>query len=125
MLDQVRHRLSADPLHTQLTQEHALCTYKDANFPADKRYHQALAILAEIGLGQAECRDKETLGQGGAIYKRLWETTGLMAHLHTALVLQALLDRLEAVRAGFAGLPVQAPAEGAEAPPPAPVLLED
>ena len=49
----------------------------------------------------------------------------LGAHLHTALVLQALLDRLEAVRAGFAGLPVQAPAEGAEAPPPAPVLLED
>ena len=37
----------------------------------------------------------------------------------------ALLDRLEAARAGFAGLPVQAPAEGAEAPPPAPVLLED
>ena len=49
----------------------------------------------------------------------------LGAHLHTALVLRALLDRLEAVRAGFAGLPVQAPAEGAEAPPPAPVLLED
>ncbi|MEY4416831.1 MAG: hypothetical protein RIQ53_4124, partial [Pseudomonadota bacterium] len=52
----------------------------------------------------------------------------LGAHLHTALVLQALLDRLEGVRAGFAGLPVQATAEGtegAEAPPPAPVLLED
>ncbi len=85
LLDQVRHRLSADPLHTKLAQEHALCTYKDANFPADKRYRQALAILAEIGLGQAECRDKETLGQGGAIYKRLWEATGLMEHLHTAL----------------------------------------
>ncbi|WP_253189593.1 tetratricopeptide repeat-containing protein [Aquaspirillum sp. LM1] len=85
LLDQVRHRLSADPLHTKLAQEHALCTYKDANFPADKRYHQALAILAEIGLGDPQCRDKETLGQGGAIHKRLWETTGLMEHLHTAL----------------------------------------
>ncbi len=85
LLDQVRHRLATDPLHTQLAQLHALCTYKDANFPADKRYRQALAILVEIGLGDTECSDKETLGQGGAIHKRLWEATGLMEHLHTAL----------------------------------------
>jgi predicted acylesterase/phospholipase RssA len=85
LLDQVRHRLAADPLHTQLAQLHALCTYKDANLQADKRYRQALAILAEIGLGDPKCNDKETLGQGGAIYKRLWEATGQMAHLHTAL----------------------------------------
>lgn len=85
LLDQVRPRLAADPLHTKLAQLHALCTYKDANLQADKRYRQALAILAEIGLGKAECKDKETLGQGGAIHKRLWEATGLMEHLHIAL----------------------------------------
>lgn len=85
LLDQVRPRLAADPLHKQLAQLHALCTYKDANLQADKRYRQALAILAEIGLGNPKCSDKETLGQGGAIHKRLWEATGLMEHLHTAL----------------------------------------
>ena len=85
LLDQVRPRLAADPLHAKLAQQHALCTYKDANLPADKRYRQALAILAEIGLGDPQCRDKETLGQGGAIHKRLWEASGLMEHLHAAL----------------------------------------
>lgn len=85
LLDQVRPRLAADLLHAKLAQQHALCTYKDANLPADKRYRQALAILAEIGLGDPLCRDKETLGQGGAIHKRLWEASGLIEHLHTAL----------------------------------------
>lgn len=85
LLDRVRPRLANDPQHKALAQAHALCTYKDANLQADKRYRKALAILREIGLDSGKCEDAETLGQGGAIYKRMWESSGQLEYLHTAL----------------------------------------
>ncbi|GAB1435896.1 hypothetical protein MASR2M32_21400 [Sphaerotilus sulfidivorans] len=88
----------------------------DETIAAARPHHEAALAAAEALSARLEGR----LWMPPACVAAL-----LGAHLHTALVLQALLDRLEAVRAGFAGLPVQAPAEGAEAPPPAPVLLED
>lgn len=69
----------------KLAHEEALCTYKDANLHTDKRYEKALSILDEIGLRDPNCADKEILGQGGAIYKRMWESSGVSEHLHTAL----------------------------------------
>lgn len=75
----------ADGETVQLAQMHALCTYKDLTLDPDRRHREALAILEGIGLNSPDCRDKETLGQGGAIYKRMWETTGLLEYLHTAL----------------------------------------
>ncbi len=68
-----------------LAQAHALCTYKDQNLHAEQRHRDALAILEGIGLRDPACRDKETLGLGGAIYKRMWHATGLLEHLRTAL----------------------------------------
>lgn len=88
----------------------------DETIAAARPHHEAALAAAEALSARLEGR----LWMPPACVAAL-----LGAHLHTALVLRALLDRLEAVRAGFAGLPVQAPAEGAEAPPPAPVLLED
>lgn len=87
LLDQLRPCLAgeAEEVRITLAQLHSLCTYKDSNLPAEQRYRQALALLAEIGLHSPRCYDSETLGQGGAIYKRLWEHTGLIEHLHTAL----------------------------------------
>ena len=85
LLDQVRSRFALDASFVALTQDHALCTYKDVNLSDDKRFSKALAILEEIGLRDPHCRDKETLGQGGAIYKRMWESSGQVEYLHTAL----------------------------------------
>lgn len=86
LLDQLRPRLAEPPADAvKLAQAHALCTYKDVNLQADRRFLKALAILEEIGLRDPQCRDKETLGQGGAIYKRRWESSGQVAHLHVAL----------------------------------------
>ena len=88
LLNKVRTKLKATATKDErirLAQEHSLCTYKDVNLPAGKRYPAALKILEEIGLRSPTCKDKETLGQGGAIYKRLWETEGKVEDLLTAL----------------------------------------
>ncbi|MBK6853128.1 MAG: patatin-like phospholipase family protein [Burkholderiales bacterium] len=69
----------------RLAQAHALCTYKDNYLHAGDRYKGALTILESIGLRGPTCKDKETLGQAGAIYKRLWEATGQLDHLYSAL----------------------------------------
>ena len=90
LLDRVRPALSETVSGDQrkaLAQAHALCTYKDVNLSPEMRYGDALAILEEIGLRQGDCRDAETLGQGGAIYKGLWESTGQVEYLHTARAL--------------------------------------
>lgn len=68
-------------------QQRALCTYKDTQLRPDYRFQTALEILKSIGLHKSETRDKETLGLGGAIYKRLWEYDGNEAHLRAALEL--------------------------------------
>jgi hypothetical protein len=88
VLDQVRPRMQAGlaaEQRVELAQAHSLCTYKDVNLPAEKRSSLALTILESIGLRSPDCRNKETLGQGGAIYKYLWESSGQPEHLHTAL----------------------------------------
>lgn len=69
----------------RLAQAHALCTYKDNYLHCGDRYAGALAILESIGLRDPACKDKETLGQAGSIYKRLWEATGQLDHLYSAL----------------------------------------
>lgn len=70
-----------------MAQDHALCTYKDKNLSPDKRYLGALGILEAIGLRDEKCNDAETLGLGGAIYKRMWESGGQADYLHAALAL--------------------------------------
>lgn len=68
----------------QLTQQHALCTYKDPDQLLDLRLDTALKILKEAD-DLAKTQDPETLGIAGAIHKRKWEVDGQRAHLERAL----------------------------------------
>ncbi len=78
-------RVAGDPkLRLKVAQKRALSTYKDPDLQADKKLEQALQILKEADdLGKT--KDQETLGQAGAIYKRLWELTAQERHLRTSL----------------------------------------
>lgn len=68
-----------------LFQQEALCTYKDEELPSAKRFEEALRILEEIGLRDAETTNAETLSLGGAVYKRMWEYGGNLDNLYQAL----------------------------------------
>ena len=63
-------------------QQRALATYKDHDLHASAALEHALASLGDL----ANCDDSETLGIGGAVYKRLWELNGQRDHLERALV---------------------------------------
>lgn len=67
-------------------QQRAFCTYKDSSLPGDTRLRDALRILEEdCHLNLRTCQDPETLGLGGAVYKRLWDTSRVRSHLEWAL----------------------------------------
>lgn len=59
----------------KLLQQLALCTYKDEDLPADRRFQRALEWLREIAPFE-RLGDQESLCLTGAIYKRQWESTG-------------------------------------------------
>ena len=79
-----------------IIQQRALCTYKDEELPPHTRFDEALTLLEKIGLRDSKkivadgrinpATIPETLGLGGAIYKRKWEYCGLLEHLQQALV---------------------------------------
>ena len=76
-------------------QQLALCTYKDEEQLASTRFADALVLLEEVGLRnpnrtiEGKIIDPETLpetlGLGGGVYKRMWEHSGQLEHLHQAL----------------------------------------
>jgi len=74
-----------NPEDVSAAQQLALNTYKDEELPPDTRLADALKILEAIGLREPGCKDPETLGQGGAIYKRRWERTGQIEDLRASL----------------------------------------
>jgi predicted acylesterase/phospholipase RssA len=75
---------SGQDIRLKIAQRRALCTYKDMDLPADQKLHDALAILREADdLEKTECQ--ETLGQAGAIYKRLWELSAQQRDLEISL----------------------------------------
>lgn len=67
-----------------IQQVYARSLYKDEDLLAPQKYEKALEIL-EKDCMLAESTDGETLGLGGAIYKRLWESSGQRTHLEKAL----------------------------------------
>jgi predicted acylesterase/phospholipase RssA len=83
-------------LRLAIHQELALCTYKDAELPADERLDRALALLREVE-DIAETKNQETLGLMGAIYKRKWEIDNQKSQLE-----RSLLYYLRAYREGVA-----------------------
>jgi predicted acylesterase/phospholipase RssA len=72
-------------LRLAIHQELALCTYKDAELPADERLDRALAVLREVE-DTSETKNQETLGLMGAIYKRKWEIDNQKPQLERALL---------------------------------------
>jgi predicted acylesterase/phospholipase RssA len=71
-------------LRRQIAQKHALCTYKDADLPADQKLDDAEQIL-QAADDLKTTTDQETLGLAGAIYKRKWELTAQERHLEISL----------------------------------------
>lgn len=68
----------------KLTQQHALCTYKDPDVPPHVALTRALEIL-ETDADLRTTTNQETLGLAGAIFKRKFETDGIKQHLETSL----------------------------------------
>ncbi|HEX2120797.1 MAG TPA: patatin-like phospholipase family protein, partial [Thermoanaerobaculia bacterium] len=77
----------ADPkVILKIRQQVANCTYKDEDIQMPHRFFQALDVLRkDCDLDAAENTSTETLGLGGAIYKRLWEYGGQREHLEKSL----------------------------------------
>jgi predicted acylesterase/phospholipase RssA len=74
----------SSPLRLELAQQHALCTYKDPDLPADFRLERARKILHDAD-DPATSASQETLGIAGAIEKRQWEVDGRLQHLERSL----------------------------------------
>lgn len=68
-----------------ITQQQALCIYKNEELPPGKRLVQAIALLEEIGSRDPQNTNAETLSLGGAVYKRKWQQFGQMEDLHESL----------------------------------------
>ena len=74
-----------DPkLRLRVAHKRALSTYKDPDLPTETRLELALTIL-QAADDLKSTTNQETLGQAGAIHKRLWGHTGRERHLETSL----------------------------------------
>lgn len=71
-------------LRLRVAQKRSLCTYKDPDLPADQKLEDALHIL-QAADDLETTKNQETLGQAGAIYKRMWELSAQERHLETSL----------------------------------------
>lgn len=82
---QVRAEVIGDPkLRLKVAQKLALCTYKDADLPADQKLDDAQRVL-QAADDLRTTTDQETLGLAGAIYKRKWELTAQERYLEISL----------------------------------------
>ena len=94
----------ASPEDPWITQQLALCTYKDEELPPGSRLDEARRLLDAIGLNRPETDDPETLALGGAVHKRLWEQGGQLEHLHLAYAFyRAAWDRNPRGDLGYGG----------------------
>ncbi|MCX7176353.1 MAG: patatin-like phospholipase family protein [Proteobacteria bacterium] len=71
--------------YTKVIQDLSLSTYKDLDLHPARSLAEAERLLGKIGLRKETCADPETLGQGGAVFKRRWELTGRLEHLQQSL----------------------------------------
>ena len=67
-----------------LGQQHALCTYKDPDQPADEKFDTAVSILYQVG-DLPNTTNQETLGLAGAAYKYKFEAFGQKSDLERSL----------------------------------------
>ncbi|SET52596.1 Patatin-like phospholipase [Nitrosomonas marina] len=87
-----------------IIQQLALCTYKNEGLPPRKRLNQATIFLEEIGLRSPENVNAETLGLGGAVYKRKWQKFGQLEDLYESLSFyRAAFERNRQQDMGYGG----------------------
>ena len=72
-------------LREKISQQLALCTYKDQDLPVDERLDRALEILRKIADFETTTV-QETLGLIAAVYKRKWEFDNQRENLEQSLV---------------------------------------
>ncbi|HEV7921025.1 MAG TPA: tetratricopeptide repeat-containing protein, partial [Thermoanaerobaculia bacterium] len=93
-----------DPLFTKVRQQLANCTYKDEDVPMPHRYYEALKVLREDCGLETRGAETETLGLGGAVYKRLFAWGGQHAHLERTLGYYHAAWAKRPVDDGYAGI---------------------
>ncbi len=88
-----------------IIQQQALCTYKDENLPLKTRFERAIMLLEQIGLRNPVNNHVETLGLGGAVYKRKWQKFGQLDDLYEALFFyRAAFERNPRKDMGYGGV---------------------
>ncbi|MDP2179416.1 tetratricopeptide repeat-containing protein [Methylicorpusculum sp.] len=93
------------PDEVWVTQQLALCTYKDEELYPKTRLKTALELLETVGLRNADTKNSETLAMGGAIYKRMWEFDGQLDHLYESLAFyRAAFERNPEQDMGYGGI---------------------
>ena len=93
------------PEEVWVTQQLALCTYKDEELYPKHRLETALELLESIGLRNSTNTDAETLALGGAVYKRLWEFDGQLDNLYESLAFyRAAYERNPQQDMGYGGI---------------------
>ena len=80
----IRKRVSDPDFLHELREAHSLCTYKDKDIPAARRYEEALRLLESDGVVLEKSTRLETLGQAGSIFRRKWEQELEVADLQRA-----------------------------------------
>ena len=90
----------------KILQQHALCTYKDEDLPADERFPGAREILRAADLND-ETPSQETLGLAGTIEKQQWRLNGQRRYFDR---LFAYYDRAPGRRSpAISGIPASTP----------------
>jgi len=96
---------AATPGDVWITQQLALCTYKDEELAPWSSLEDALRLLETIGLRDTSAAEPETLALGGAVYKRMWERGGQLDHLYEALLFyRAAWEKDPAADLGYGGV---------------------
>lgn len=81
-----RNYLGLEAQVVKIGHRHSLCTYKDTDLATADRFRRALDILAEVDDMQCTVGERqETLGQRGAIHKRMWQVEGQRTDLLLSL----------------------------------------
>jgi len=93
------------PQDVWIQQQLALCTYKDEELLPAFRFSRAMEILEKLGLCDPHKADAETLGLGGAVYKKKWEYDGQIENLYQALAFyRAAYERYPQEDKGYCGV---------------------
>lgn len=101
----LRNALEKFPGDIWLTQQLALCTYKDKNLNPTAQQDKALKILETLDLRNDQNIDSETLALAGAIFKRKWEQKRQEKHLYDALAFyRAAYERNPSQDKGYGGI---------------------